>query len=78
MSATGVIVLVVILFVLAVVIIAVRWRRPRRLVLRRPRPTPPGSYEARIRRAAQADIEAVEEDDKYFSPDNPGQQQDDL
>jgi hypothetical protein len=77
-TVTGVIVLAVIAFVLVVVIVAVRWRQPRSLVLRRPRPAPPGSHEAVIRRAAEADVEAVEEDDQYFSPDAPGQQQDDL
>jgi hypothetical protein len=32
----------------------------------------------KIKRAAAADVAAVEEDDKYFRPDSPGKQEDDL
>jgi hypothetical protein len=31
-----------------------------------------------IKRAAAADVARVEEDDKYFGPDSPGNQDDDL
>ena len=32
----------------------------------------------RIQKAAAADVAAVREDDKYFDPNSPGQQEDDL
>jgi hypothetical protein len=31
-----------------------------------------------IKRAAAADVARVQEDDKYFGPDSPGDQEDDL
>lgn len=43
----------------------------------RTRPAPDPKL-ANLERDAAADVAWVSEDDKYFDPDNPGQQQDDL
>jgi len=47
----------------------------RRLII------PTGHHNAKfdeIKRAAAADVAQIREDDKYFSPDGPGNEEDDL
>ena len=50
-------------------------RRPRSLLARPGRDSPRG---AEIKRAAAADVKRLEEDDKYFGVNAPGNQEDDL
>jgi hypothetical protein len=50
-------------------------QRPRRLVAQ---PGHDSRRSEQIKRAAAADVARVEEDDKYFDPQSPGDQEDDL
>jgi hypothetical protein len=52
------------------------FRRPGRLHLVRSGRDNPRIEE--IKRAAAEDVARVEEDDKYFDPDSPGNQEDEL
>lgn len=52
------------------------FRRPGRLRLVRSGPDKPRIEE--IKTAAAEDVARVEEDDKYFDPDSPGNQEDEL
>jgi hypothetical protein len=49
--------------------------RPRSLLAQPGRDSP---RNAAIKRAAAADVARIEEDDKYFGPESPGSQEDDL
>lgn len=62
----------VVVVAIALVMVIVLGMRPR---------NSPGLRSARsdkIKDAAARDVEAIEEDDKYFRPDAPGHQEDDL
>ncbi len=71
-DASDAIAVLVVIVVIALVMVIVLGMRPRRS-------TGLGSAKTeRIKRAAAEDVEAIEEDDKYFRPDAPGHVEDDL
>ena len=65
----GAVVLAIIVVGIAIMVITVRLSGSARRPSRR---------QARIRRAAAADVAAVQEEDQSFRRDGPGDQQDDL
>lgn len=68
-NAIKLFIIVALIALVIVIVLAVRLRRAGG----------PGSGHAEeIKRAAAADVEAIEEDDKFVSPDAPGRQEDDL
>jgi hypothetical protein len=64
----GAVVLAIIVLGIAVMVIVVRRSGSRR----------PSRRQAEIQRAAAADVAAIQEDEKSFRPDGPGDQHDDL
>ena len=63
--------LFIVIVVIALVVVVVLALRPPRAGTR------PARLE-RIKRAAEEDVEAIEEDNNFISPDAPGRQEDDL
>jgi len=70
-TLTIVIVLVAVALLVVVVVVAVVGRRPRRLTLLNPGPKPWRQRQEEIREAAAEDIATVEQDDSWFDPDAP-------
>ncbi len=71
-SISDAISLFVLVAVITLVLVVVLGMRPRRS---------PGTLSAHsneIKKAAAADVAAIEEDDKYVSPDAPGRDEDEL